>query len=128
MLLCASLATPVPDTAALIADGVAEPPDAWIQMRSDGVVPVAWIQAWLRRPSQDSDFLSNATQMRVTPGQVEAESVDMGPQLSIMAGRANKARECLPMRRAAAARVALLLASVTPLFLYRNSAGREQRP
>ena len=85
MLLLGSLATPAPDNAALIADGVAEPPDAWIQMRSDGVVPVAWIQAWLRRPSQDSDFLSNATQMRVTQGQVEAESVGMRPQLSIMA-------------------------------------------
>ena len=94
MLLLGSLATPAPDNAALIADGVAEPPDAWIQMRSDGVVPVAWIQAWLRRPSQDSDFLSNATQMRVTQGQVEAESVGMRPQLSIMAARAKKARQC----------------------------------
>ena len=90
----ACAATPLPDHAALVADGVAEPPDAWIQMRSDGVVPVAWIQAWLRRPSQDSDFLSNATQMRVTPGQVEAESNGMDLQLSVMADRANKARRC----------------------------------
>ena len=79
--LCAR--TPTPHRATLAPDGVGEPPEAWIQ-------------AWLRRPGRDSDFLSNATQIRVTPAQVEAQSNDMESQLSIMTTRANELKRCDP--------------------------------
>merc|ERR1719272_190157 len=89
-------ATPVIEYEALLADGVGEPPDPWIQMRAGGVgeLPEAWIQAWLRRPDRDSDFLFNATQIRVTPAEVEAVSNGMESQLGVMPARASKARRC----------------------------------
>ena len=100
--------TPMLKHVALVADGVGEPPDpwiqtrvgeppaAWIQMRAGGVgeLPETWIQAWLRWPNRDSDFLLNYSQIRVTPNEVEAVSNGIESQLSVMTARANKARRC----------------------------------